>query len=215
MTTTEHTDLGKLDPMTRCFALVGRFLHAWASMESSLHEAIGEALVIEARRLQILCANMGFRDKLNVLSTLIDVAPNFAVEEKQRIRKRIGELAEPLSGRRNIMVHNPFGPDSSQKGVEFLRVKARGKFETPNEVWDEAHFNGEVASIESHQAFLVDLASLFRAQPLPSQSYSAALQRFMPYEAGWVGRPMGIPEIMKLHMSPAPEVFGKPDEGET
>jgi hypothetical protein len=58
----EPTGLQKLDPMTRCFTPVGWFPHAWALMENSLHAAIGEALVIEPRKLQILCANMGFRD---------------------------------------------------------------------------------------------------------------------------------------------------------
>jgi hypothetical protein len=206
----EPTDLQKLDPVTRCFALVGWFLHAWASMESSLHGAIGEALVIEPRKLQILCANMRFRDKLNVLATLIDVAPDFQTDEKRGFRKKINELAE-LSAHRNMMVHNPFGPDGAQKGVEFLRVKAKGKFELPNEVWDEARFDAGVTDVHHYQALLIEIATRFHDQPLPPQSYSAALQRFLPYES-FEGR-TSVPMIMKRHMSPspAPEVHGKPD----
>src|SRR5580700_11398979 len=52
-----------LDPHTRCFALVGQFLQSWSVMERSLQNAIGAALSIETTKLQILCANIRFRDK--------------------------------------------------------------------------------------------------------------------------------------------------------
>jgi hypothetical protein len=80
-------DFQKLDPETRCFALVGQFLQAWSSMEFCLHTAIGAALNIETTKLQILCANMRFRGKTNIMSTLIDVAPSFTDDEKATLRK--------------------------------------------------------------------------------------------------------------------------------
>jgi hypothetical protein len=78
------TDLRDLDPKLRCFASVGQFLHHWSAMELSLHAAIGAALQIEPVQLQILCANIHFRDKIHILMTLIDVSQFPAAEKAER-----------------------------------------------------------------------------------------------------------------------------------
>jgi hypothetical protein len=172
-------DFEELDPQTRCFALVGQFLQAWSLMENSLHNAIGAALAIETIKLQILCANMRFRDKTNILGTLINVVNFLSVEEKTQIQKRLRDLAD-YSPARNMMAHDAFYPDESKEGVEFLVVKAKGgKFDTPAVVWNADRFQSEGAKVDQYRRFLDEVADSFLAQPLPPQNYSAALRRFL------------------------------------
>jgi hypothetical protein len=136
------TEFESLDPKTRCYALVGQFLQAWSVMESSLHKAIGAALAIEATKLQILCANIEFGAKIYILRTLIDAAANFPKDEKPKLQATLQGLAE-YAKIRNMIAHHPFQPDESKTGVEFLVVKARGKFGLPKEVWLYERFQSE------------------------------------------------------------------------
>lgn len=169
----------ELDPETRCFALVGQFLQAWSVMENSLHNAIGAALTMEPIKIQILCANMRFRDKIHVLGTLFDVAPYFGQQDKEQMRKDLRSLAD-YSGTRNMMAHDPFQPDELKKGVEFLTVKAKGKYEQPDVVWSAEKFQEELKRVDQYRTFLEELARAFRAQPIPPTNYAAALRRFLP-----------------------------------
>jgi hypothetical protein len=172
------TDFRDLDPEIRCFALVGQFLQAWSVMENSLRAAIGAALNIETTKLQILCANMRLRDKINILNTLIDVAPDFTDDEKTELRRTFRDLAD-YSGTRNMMAHDAFHPDDSKTGVEFLTVRAKGKFALPNVVWSVDQFQTEGDKVDQYRDFLDGLEARFRAKPLPQQSYSAALLPFL------------------------------------
>jgi hypothetical protein len=172
-----------LNPNIRCFALVGQFLQAWSLMECSLHDAIGAALNIEAIKLQILCANIRFRDKLHIIASLIDVASSFSENEKNEMRKRLRILAD-YSGVRNMMAHDPFGPDQSKTGVEFLTVKAKGKFAIPNVVWSLEKFQNEEILVDERQ-FFENLTIRFKAHPLEIQNYSAVLLPFLDQGQGW------------------------------
>jgi hypothetical protein len=177
-------DFQDLDPETRCFALVGQFLHAWSTMEKALHNAIGAALNIEATKLQILVANVRFRDKINILNTLIDIAPFLTRDEdKAPLKKRLRALAE-YSGVRNMVAHDPFQPSAPNDGVEFNPIKAKGKFELPNIIWDITKFQEEVAIINSYRDFIEIIHDQFRMQPLPEQSYADALIPFQR-RRGW------------------------------
>jgi hypothetical protein len=158
-----------LYPEIRCYALVGQFLQTWSVMEGALHNAIGTALSIETTKLQILCANIRFRDKIHILSTLIDVAPIFSNEVKTEFRKALRQLAE-YSHARNMVAHDPFRLDASKEGVEFLTVKAKGKFDLPNEIWNVDRFQSECTTIDQYHALLDGLAARFQAQPLPSDA---------------------------------------------
>src|SRR5262249_40754138 len=131
-----------LDPEIRCFALVGEFLRAWSLMESSLHNAIGAAFNIEGIKVRILCANMRFRDKLHVIGSLVDVVHLFSNDERTDIRKKLRTLAD-YSANRNMMAHEPFGPDESKTGVQFLTVKAKGKVDIPDVIWSLEKFRTE------------------------------------------------------------------------
>ena len=103
------TDLRDLDPPIRCFAVVGQFLHHWSTMELSPHAAIGAALQIEPVQLQILCANIRFRDTIHILRTLIDVS-QFTASVKDDAKRKTRKLGNHAR-RRNILAHDPFLPD--------------------------------------------------------------------------------------------------------
>jgi hypothetical protein len=165
-------------------------------MEAALHNAIGAALRVETVALRILCANIRFRDKVHILSTLIDVAPYVAQASKEQWRKDLRELAD-YSAVRNMMAHDPFRSDESGKGVEFLTVKAKGKFYLPEIVWDTEKFKNECGQVARYRKFLDELVILFEAQPTPPQNYARALFRFLPeYGEGYM-----LP--MRHMMSPA------------
>ncbi len=169
------SDFDELDPETRSFALVGQFLQAWSVMEASLHAAIGAALAIEDTKLDILCANIRFRDKVHILATLVDIQPYFAAPDKEQFRKDLREIAD-YAGTRNMMAHDPFHADASGKGVEFLMVKAKGKFDLPNVVWSAEKFQTEGRLIDQYKKFLEGLATAFSRQPM---NYADALRRFL------------------------------------
>jgi len=201
----------KLDPETRCYALVGQFLQAWSVMENSLHEAIGAAMAIESTKLQILCANMRFSDKAHILATLVDVAPGFEDQKKEEIRKRLRSLRD-YSATRNMVAHNPFTSDGSKIGVEFLTVKAKGKFDMPTIVWSVDQFQTEGATVDQYRAYLDEIAASFRIQPLPRQNYTAALPQYrLETDAGHYGFEYGssrllpsqpaMPLVLRDHLS--------------
>lgn len=188
-------DFEELDPTTRCFALVGQFLQAWSVMEGSLHSAIGAALAIEETKLQILCANIEFGAKIYILRTLIDAAPDLG-EDKGNLQSSLRSLAE-YAKVRNMIAHHPFQPDELKKGVEFLVVKARGKFELPKEVWLGERFRTEGEQVSQYRTLLDRIVKLFAAHPLPPQNYTAVLHRFLPEH----GEGYFVP--MRQMMSPA------------
>ena len=165
-----------LDPEIRCFALVGEFLRAWSLMEASLHDAIGAALNIEGLKIRILCANMRFRDKLHVIASLVDVAHGaFLEHERKEIRKKLRTLAD-YSANRNMMAHDPFGPDKSKTGVAFLTVKAKGKVDLPDVVWSAEKFRTESDSVHQYGDFFDGLTARFKDHPLPETWVAALFQ---------------------------------------
>ncbi len=174
----------KLDPEVRCFALVGQFLHAWSKMEGALHNAIGSALSIETTKLQILIANLGFRDKINVIRTLVDVNPFFADKDKAGYQKTFHDLSEYAGKSRNMIAHVPFEPHDT--GVQFAQVKARGKFETPSTLWDTTRFQAELTTVNNFRVFIELVGNRFATQPMPQQAYTAAARRASySGDAGW------------------------------
>lgn len=164
-----------LDPDTRCFALVGQFLKAWSSMENALQEAIGAAFGIQSDRLIILAANLGFRDKTNILMTMVDVVPNLSIEEKAIKRNKLRQIAE-YSANRNMLAHDMFQPDELGEGVEFLTVKAKGKYALPNVVWKPSQFKEACEEIDQFRDFIFDVASIFDRKPLSDEDFAAVVR---------------------------------------
>ena len=197
------TDFTSLDPDTRCYALVGQFLQAWSAMELSLRDAIGAALRIEVAKLQIICSNLRFRDKTNILRTLIDISSQ-PDDQKDQAKKELKKL-EDHSGIRNMIAHDPFGPDPTKTGVEFFTVRAKGKFETPNIVRSPEQFAQEISVLGEYTKVIDDIRRRFEEQPLPETSYAKALLPFL--QEDW-------PVPMRRTMSPALlDAISQPDQG--
>jgi len=177
-------DFEHLDPQTRCFALVGQYLQAYSVMEGALHEAIGAALAVEPIKVTILTANLRFQDKTHILRTLVDVA-NAPEDQKARVQSRLRKLSR-LAGKRNMIAHDPFHPDETKTGVEFLTVKAKGEFSTPNVVWSPHRFEQEGKLLDGFRRFLREIELCFAKQP-PRLNYASALLRFLepPTDTWW------------------------------
>ena len=78
-----------------------------------------------------------------------------------------------------MMAHEPFRADETETGVEFLTVKAKGKFDLPTVVWSAEKFQTEGATVDRYRDFLNALVVAFEAQPIPPRNYATALRRFL------------------------------------
>jgi hypothetical protein len=115
--------------------------------------------------------------KIRPLRTLVDIAPGLPVEEKAELNKSLRELAD-YSASRNMIAHDPFRPNSAATGVEFLTVKAKGRFELPSVVWNADRFQQEGATVDQYRALLDGLRDRFRIRPLGPESF---VQDHMPW----------------------------------
>ena len=198
------TNLKDLDPETRCYALVGQFLQCWSEMEFSLQKSIGDALNVEDEKLLILSANLRFRDKTNVLRTLVDVAHGFTDAEKTEKKKKLHDLAE-YSSSRNMVAHDRFGPDPSETGVRFYTVKAKGTYSVPDIVWTQKEFNEARARVVEFRHFLDDLANRFKSKPLSQEDYANVFRPFV--QTDWpvpIRRTMSSDLMNLLSQTPTP-----------
>lgn len=159
-----------LVPHIRCFALVGQFLQHWALMEQAIHTAIGNALGVELIKLQILVANISFRDKTNIVLTLVDVSPHLNSVEKTEYQKALRSIAD-YSPNRNMVAHDHFQPSSISDGVGFSIVKAKGKFSTPSIDWDISKFEQEYEKLISYRNVIETIGSKFATHPVPPMYY--------------------------------------------
>ena len=186
-------DFKDLDPQTRCFALVGQFLQSWALMEMSMQQTMGIALKIEITKLEILCANLAFYDKLHILRTLVDIS-DFTDHDKAKAKSKLRKLGNH-SKKRNIVAHNLFIPDISNSGVEFQTIKARGEFQKPLIVWMPQHFDRERSLIHGYREFLDHLSECFNKHPIQPKRYVDALLPFI--QSDWpVPMPRTIPQAV-------------------
>lgn len=170
-------DLKNLEPEDRCRVLVGMFLQAWATMELALRDTIGAALNVDSIQVQILSANTRFRDKVDIMRTLVDVS-SLPTEEKQLTKRRLFKLGKHAP-RRNMIAHVPFLPDGKTGGVRFLTTKARGEYDKAVEVWSPQRFAQEHRALAGYTQFLGSLAGSFRRKPLVLRDYVHTLRPFL------------------------------------
>jgi len=176
-------DLSTLDQETRCFVLIGQFFHTWANMERALHAATGYALNIDATKVQILAVNIDFENKLYIINTLVDANQDFSADDRKQYSKTIEEFRK--RGNRNMIAHTPFEPHAT--GVQFERVKAKGKLAAKTEVWDVKKFEEEAVAVNEFRTFLELLGSRFAARPLAEEAYRNAAQSSW-YGHAWYGQ---------------------------
>ena len=182
------TDIRSLDADNRTFALVGRFLQAWALMESQMSHAIAKALGLTDLQEVVLQKNTQFRDKTNILKTLVAMS-YFGETEAARLIKLIGQIYD-YSTNRNMMAHDLFMPSEKTDGVEFLVVKARGTLQFPTVDWTVDDFHDAYALLLSYRLEMESLRNRLHA----FTSLAAALSAPVSPSLGLGG--LGFPGLL-------------------
>src|ERR1022692_1423125 len=93
------------------FALAGRFMFYWASLEAELNKGIHRLLGLSGTDAFVATANLSTRDKVNLIRTLV----NFygVADETWRIVADKTVLAvSAMGGDRNFVAHTQFFPES-------------------------------------------------------------------------------------------------------
>jgi hypothetical protein len=161
------------DALTReeqdaAFILVGEFLYHWAYLEMRITEGIKIAVQGQSmQELDVMLANVSFRDKISMLSTFA----NILIEP---IDKAKAEAASSLFGRinnfsgtyRNVLMHNPFVPLTD--GIEIGRIRAKGKFDRPETIWDREFFEIRFQEIDDFDYELYVLLRALEMYPRPA-----------------------------------------------
>jgi hypothetical protein len=164
-------------------------------------------LNIETTKLQIIIANLGFRDKVNIINTFVGVNPYFDNADKKAYKKKFRALRQYANTSRNMIAHAPFKVDANKTGVHFDKVQASGTFNVDGEIWDTKKFQGEVTIVNEYRAFIEQVGIRFAQQPLPEQAFkAAAAQRASYYDsAPWLWPGGGMPAVLRDWASRNPE----------
>jgi hypothetical protein len=182
-------DFSKLDPETRCVALVGEFLRRWSEMEGAIHRALASAMDLDETMQAILCANISIRDKLSTLRTIVFTS-TLPPDDKLKADKLLAKVAKYASIR-NIIAHTAFQPDPNGAGVSFLRVIAKGELKQWNDIWPVKRFAGEYKKIDLLKSGLTTLATALAKSQFPLGNLIIE------------GFPLGMTVPMRRTMSPA------------
>ena len=164
-------DFQELDPETRAFAMVGQFLQTYAKMEEALHDAIGTALSIDPIKMKILAVNIEFSKKIQILRTLIDISESF-IDEERKIKKSKCKQMITFAENRNIVAHTYFGPDCTNKGVEFKTVKESGDFSMNGKVWLDDQFLRDIEQVVDFEKLLHEIEAKFQSTPVDPSLYA-------------------------------------------
>jgi hypothetical protein len=142
------------------FVLVGEFLFYWSGIESIVTQGIGRLLQLPEPQAEIVLANVTFRDKISMAKTLTHHTYSSAKSDETTIKaahRLFDTLVAFNSNYRNILVHNLFIP-REEGGIDILRVRAKGKYEEPETIWDADFFEERFKEMDQ---FEVQLESLF------------------------------------------------------
>lgn len=133
MATSKDSDIGPPPEFEAAFKLVGQFMWHWAALEAELNRSLRTLLGLGALEAIVVTANMGVRDKIHTVRTLVNLHGPGDPDWRARANKTI-ELIAGISEQRNVVAHTFFAPHK-KGGVEFLTVKAKGALAVPNVVW--------------------------------------------------------------------------------
>jgi hypothetical protein len=142
------------------YKLVGEFMFHWAFIESRITQGLQKLLRLPTPQGEIVLANLAFRDKTSMLATL---ASYILDREKTKAAskaalKLVDALVNFNSKYRNVLAHNAFVPLAKKEGaIEILRVKAKGKFEMPETIWDHDFFEDRFKEIDQLEILLETL----------------------------------------------------------
>lgn len=205
-------DAGAVPPRTRGFALVGEFLQWWSFMEAEIRAAIATALGLSRLQAVFVCANISLRDKINILKTAVSVS-YIPVADAASYKKLLDNIATHAAVR-NMIAHDMFFPADDGKSVSFFVVKAKGKLEIPDVVWDRAKFRQEYETLRNWTQELTKLrqtladakvAEALTLRPMAALSEMSNADQPMPsLFALAYGHPPTLPPEEPPQSNPAP-----------
>ncbi|HEV7353768.1 MAG TPA: hypothetical protein VGN74_11640 [Brevundimonas sp.] len=131
---------------TTTFALVGEFMFVWSHLEQKMTQSIGQLARLEGLAVvAIIGANMGTRDKINTLKSLLLWSGSDDDEWKKAVNRLCSRIADRC-GDRNIIAHNTFAP-GKKGGIKFWTVSAKGELKLPDLEWDLATVRQKIQQI--------------------------------------------------------------------
>jgi len=118
------------------FRLVGEFMSSWSFVEYELNRGIQKLAGLGILEGRIVLTNMGVRDKIHTLKTLLYM---YSPTAERDVAVSLLNTAASMSESRNMIAHTMFWPHEGG-GVEFAVTKAKGKLLFPNTVWGKEMF---------------------------------------------------------------------------
>jgi hypothetical protein len=204
-------------------------LQTYAKMEEALHNAIGTALSIDPIKMKILAVNIEFSKKVQILRTLIDISDSFTDEEGKTAKSECKKMIT-FAENRNIVAHTYFGPDCTNKGVEFKTVKASGEFSAHGKIWLDEEFLREIALAVGFEKLLDGIETKFQSKPVDPSLYVSVFQqdpswypaineatRRQMMQAALYAQPplvLATPDSGPANPEPNPRTLDKPQEKE-
>jgi hypothetical protein len=110
------------------------------------------------------------------LRTLIDISESFTDEERKTAKSECKKMIT-FAENRNIVAHTYFGPDCTNKGVEFKTVKASGDFSADGKIWLDDEFLRELALAVGFEKLLDGIETKFQSKPIDPSLYVSAFQQ--------------------------------------
>lgn len=198
---------------TKAFALVGEFIFHWNYIESRMTVIIQNILRLPHPESEIVLANLAFRDKTSMASTLCNYAFEFngRPSDGSAAVKLFSDLAEFSGKYRNVIVHNIFDVND-YGGIEIFRVVAKRKFDMPTTIWDVKFFEDRFREIDDFDQKLEQLESDLRDCPMPSVAVDRFLQGSSPTQATFGpenGHPQSHPPQGSTDSPPQPPTTPK------
>lgn len=136
---TEITAAEALSGHDRACLLVGQFMWRWGALESAVNSAYRKLLNLKPIEGYIATANITLRDKLSAVRTVVHWFCGSETEWWKAADADLNAIGTLNGTRRNVVAHNAFMEHPSG-GVEFVIIKAKGKFAIPDVIWEPEEF---------------------------------------------------------------------------
>jgi len=125
--------------------LVGKFMWNWSYLEFVMNQSLAKLVPIDGTlQAAILTTNLGVRDKLKTIKTLLNLYLGEKTDAGKAACKVVEKIGD-LNDNRNTVAHTYFTPHA--KGVEFHVVKASGAISFPNTVWTDSEFQERITKM--------------------------------------------------------------------
>lgn len=123
----------------KAYLAVGEFMFHFANMEFQLNLSLRSLLKLGLLEASIITSNIDVRTKVYIVKSAMNMKPIAETEWLAEARRDLESVIK-MAEQRNILAHNTFF--AREDGVDFFRVKAKGKFSLPDEIWTYETFDG-------------------------------------------------------------------------